>query len=324
MLYRNQLVDGRVAVTGGEGFLGREVVKLLRGRGYEQPFVVCHREYDLVRAEAVEKFYQDINPQVVIHLAAVVGGIGANRASPGRFFYDNLMMGAQLIEGARLHGVEKFVQVGTICSFPKFTSVPFREENLWDGYPEETNAPYGVAKKALLVQGQAYRDQYGLNAIYLIPVNIYGPGDNFSDRSSHVIPALIKRFTEAVESGSNVVEVWGTGRATREFMHVADAAEGVVLAAESYNGREPVNLGTGVEISIRELAHLIAQETGFKGKIIWDHSKPDGQPRRTVDTNRAADKFGFRARIQLAEGLRRTIQWYAESRDHRVAVSASG
>lgn len=324
MLYRNQLVDSRVAVTGGEGFLGRAVVTLLRSRGYEQPFVVRHSQYDLVRAEAVEKFYLDIKPQVVIHLAAVVGGIGANRAAPGRFFYDNLIMGAQLMEGARLHGVEKFVQVGTICSFPKFSPVPFREENLWDGYPEETNAPYGVAKKALLVQGQAYRDQYGLNAIYLMPVNMYGAGDNFSDRSSHVIPALIKRFTEAVESRSKVVEVWGTGRATREFMHIEDGAEGVVLAAERYNGRDPVNLGTGVEISIRELAQLIAQETAFKGKIIWDHSKPDGQPRRTVDTNRAADEFGFRARMQLAEGLRRTIQWYMATRDHRVAISANG
>jgi GDP-L-fucose synthase len=311
----------RICVTGGEGFLGRRVVACLRERGHSDVFVVRHGEYDLVRDESVARLYRDAHPQVLIHLAAVVGGIGANRDNPARFFYENLMMGAQLIEGARLWGVEKFVQAGTICSYPKFAPVPFKEEDLWCGYPEETNAPYGVAKKALLVQGQAYRDQYGLNAIYLMPVNLYGPGDNFSPQSSHVVPALIKKFTEAVECGSPFVEVWGTGRATREFLYVDDAAEGVVLASESYDGREPVNLGTGVEISIRELAQLIAAETGFDGEIIWDHSKPDGQPRRAVDTSRATETFGFSARTEFAEGLRRTVRWYQSARNAELAVA---
>ncbi len=319
---KTALGNRRVCVTGGEGFLGRRVVARLReGRGCEDVFVVRHSEYDLVRAEDVERLYRDVRPQVVIHLAAVVGGIGANRENPARFFYENLMMGAQLIEGARRWGVEKFVQTGTICSYPKFTPVPFREEALWEGYPEETNAPYGIAKKALLVQGQAYRDQYGLNAIYLMPVNLYGPGDNFSPQSSHVIPALIKKFTEAVESGAPFVEVWGTGRATREFLYVDDAAEGVVLAAESYDGREPVNLGTGVEISIRELVQLIAAATGFDGEVVWDHSKPDGQPRRAVDTRRAAELLGFSARTEFAEGLRRTIRWHLASRGAELAAA---
>jgi GDP-L-fucose synthase len=293
----------------------------LRGRGCADVFVARHGEYDLVRGEDVERLYNDSRPQVLIHLAAVVGGIGANSENPARFFYENLMMGAQLIEGARTWGVEKFIQTGTICSYPKFTPVPFREEDLWDGYPEETNAPYGVAKKALLVQGQAYRDQYGLNAIYLMPVNLYGPGDNFSPQSSHVIPALVRKFTEAVECGSPFVEVWGTGRATREFLYVDDAAEGVVLAAENYDGREPVNLGTGVEISIRELAQLIAAETGFDGEIVWDHSKPDGQPRRAADTRRASELFGFRARTEFTEGLRRTVSWYKAA--HRTEFAAT-
>ncbi len=315
------LSDKYIAVTGGEGFLGRRVVALLHDRGYEKTFVVRHSEYDLVDRDAVESLYRDVRPEIVIHLAAVVGGIGANRESPGRFFYENLMMGAQLMEGARLNGVQKFVQVGTICSFPKFTPVPFKEEDLWNGYPEETNAPFGVAKKALLVQGQAYRDQYGLNAIYLMPVNLYGPGDNFSPRSSHVIPALIKKFTEAIECGAPSVRVWGTGRATREFLYVDDAAEGVVLAAEQYNEREPVNLGTGVEIRIGELAQLIAAETGFGGEIVWDHSKPDGQPRRAVDTSRAAKEFGFRARTEFTEGLRRTIQWYQGAHNRALGMA---
>ncbi|MGB8507356.1 MAG: GDP-L-fucose synthase [Pyrinomonadaceae bacterium] len=320
---QGDLENRRVCVTGGEGFLGRRVVAFLRERGYSDVFVVRHSEYDLVQGEDVARLYRDARPQVLIHLAAVVGGIGANRDNPARFFYENLMMGAQLIEGARAWGVEKFVQTGTICSYPKFTPVPFKEEHLWDGYPEETNAPYGVAKKALLVQGQAYRDQYGLNAIYLMPVNLYGPGDNFAPQSSHVIPALIKKFTEAVEGGSSFVEVWGTGRATREFLYVDDAAEGVILAAENYDGREPVNLGTGVEISIRELTELIASETGFRGEIVWDHSKPDGQPRRAVDTSRAAEELGFNARTEFAEGLRRTIHWYMASRDAALAVANS-
>jgi GDP-L-fucose synthase len=263
-----------------------------------------------VRGEEVERLYREARPEVVIHLAAVVGGIGANRENPGRYFYENLMMGAQLIEGARVNGVEKFVQVGTICAYPKFTPVPFKEDDLWDGYPEETNAPYGIAKKALLVQCQAYRDQYGTNAIYLLPVNLYGPGDNFDPNTSHVIPALIKKFVDAIESGARAVEVWGTGAATREFLYVDDAAEGIVLAAEAYDGRDPVNLGSGMEISIRELAGLVAEETGFRGEVVWDASKPDGQPRRALDVTRAERLFGFRARTGFMEGLRQTIEWY--------------
>jgi GDP-L-fucose synthase len=300
----------RVCVTGGGGFLGRSVVAALRARGCEDVYVVRKSEYDLVRGEDVARLYRDARPEVVIHLAAVVGGIGANRENPGRYFYENLMMGVQLIEGARLNGVEKFVQVGTICAYPKFTSVPFKEAALWDGYPEETNAPYGVAKKALLVQCQAYRDQYGMNAIYLLPVNLYGPGDNFDPNTSHVIPALIKKFVDAKDSSAREVEVWGTGEATREFLYVDDAAEGLVLAAEAYDGREPVNLGSGLEISIRELAELIARETEFRGEIVWDTSKPDGQPRRALDVTRAERLFGFRARVDFIEGLRKTIEWY--------------
>ena len=304
----------RISVTGGGGFLGSVVVNKLRERGCEQVHVVRKRDYDLVRGEDVERLYADARPDVVIHLAAVVGGIGANRENPGRYFYENLMMGAQLIEGARVHGVEKFVQVGTICAYPKFTPVPFKEDDLWNGYPEETNAPYGIAKKALLVQCQAYRDQYGTNAIYLLPVNLYGPADNFDPNTSHVIPALVKKFVEAAESGAPSVEVWGTGAATREFLYVDDAAEGILLATEAYDGREPVNLGAGREISIRDLAELISRETGFRGRIDWDTSKPDGQPRRALDTARAAELFGFRARTDFLEGLRRTIEWYRTAR----------
>jgi GDP-L-fucose synthase len=254
--------------------------------------------------------YRDTTPQLVIHLAAVVGGIGANRENPGSFFYENIMMGVQLMEAARRHSVEKFVQLGTVCAYPKFARVPFKEDDLWNGYPEETNAPYGIAKKALLVQAQGYRDQYGLNAIYLLPVNLYGPGDNFDPASSHVIPALIKKCVDAVERGERAIEVWGTGRATREFLYVDDAAEGIVLAAEKYNGREPINLGSGHEISIRDLVNLIAKETGFDGEIIWDASKPDGQPRRALDVTRAAELLGFRTRTDFVDGLRRTIEWY--------------
>jgi GDP-L-fucose synthase len=305
------LLEGkRVCVTGGGGFLGRVVVSRLRGRGCEDVRVVRKRDYDLVKGADVERLYRDLRPEVVIHLAAVVGGIGANRENPGLYFYENLMMGVQLIEGARLNGVEKFVQVGTICAYPKFTPVPFKEDDLWDGYPEETNAPYGIAKKALLVQCQAYRDQYGMNAVYLLPVNLYGPGDNFDPQTSHVIPALIKKFVDAAARGETSVEVWGTGAATREFLYVDDAAEGIVLAAEQYDGREPVNLGSGQEMSIRELAGVIAAETGFRGEIVWDASKPDGQPRRALDVTRAAELFGFRARVGFAEGLRRTVEWY--------------
>jgi GDP-L-fucose synthase len=304
----------RICVTGGGGFLGRRVVAALGARGCREVQVVRKRDYDLVRGEDVGRLYREGRPQVVIHLAAVVGGIGANRENPGRYFYENLMMGVQLIEGARLHGVEKFVQVGTICAYPKFTPVPFREDDLWNGYPEETNAPYGIAKKALLVQCQAYREQYGLNAIYLLPVNLFGEGDNFDPHTSHVIPALIKKFVDAAEGGAHEVEVWGTGAATREFLYVDDAAEAVVLAAEHYDGREPVNLGSGQEMSIRELAELVAAETGFGGEIVWDTSKPDGQPRRALDVTRAAELFGFRARVGFVEGLRRTIEWYRSAR----------
>jgi GDP-L-fucose synthase len=300
----------RVCVTGGGGFLGRRVVAALAARGCEDVLVVRKSEYDLVRGSDVERLYREARPEVVIHLAAVVGGIGANRENPGRYFYENMMMGVQLIEGARLAAVEKFVQVGTICAYPKFTPVPFKEDDLWEGYPEETNAPYGIAKKALLVQCQAYRDQYGMNAIYLLPVNLYGPGDNFDPTTSHVIPALIKKFVDASETGARAVEVWGTGAATREFLYVDDAAEGIVLATEAYDGREPVNLGSGMEISIRELAGLIARETDFGGEIVWDASKPDGQPRRALDVTRADELFGFRARVGFMEGLRKTIEWY--------------
>jgi GDP-L-fucose synthase len=309
------LANKRICVTGGGGFLGQRVVNRLRESGCDNLFVVRRREYDLVRGDDVERLYREIKPQLVIHLAAVVGGIGANRDNPGRFFYENIMMGVQLMEGARHHSVEKFVQLGTVCAYPKFARVPFKEDDLWDGYPEETNAPYGLAKKALLVQAQGYRQQYGLNAIYLLPVNLYGPGDNFDPASSHVIPALIKKCVDAVEHGASSIEVWGSGSATREFLYVDDAAEGIVLATENYNGPEPINLGSGREISIRDLATLIANETGFRGEIIWDRSKPDGQPRRALDVSRAIELLNFRAQTDFVEGLRRTIEWYRENRD---------
>ena len=311
---RSWLADKRIAVTGGGGFLGRRVVARLEETGCEDIFIVRRKDYDLVRDDAVERLYRDARPQVVIHLAAVVGGIGANRENPGRFFYENMMMGVQLIEAARMHGVEKFVQIGTICAFPKFTPVPFKEDELWNGYPEETNAPYGIAKKALLVQLQAYREQYGMNGIYLLPVNLYGPGDNFDPALSHVIPALIKKCVDAVERGDKVIEVWGTGQPTREFLYVDDAAEGIVLATERYDGAEPVNLGSGREISIKDLVHLIVNETRFTGDIVWDATKPDGQPRRALDTSRAAEAFGFRAGTDFVTGLRQTIAWYRANR----------
>jgi GDP-L-fucose synthase len=310
---RSPLAERRICVTGGEGFLGRRLVERLRARGGDV-VVARHADYDLVDAAAVERLHRDVRPELVFHLAAVVGGIGANRAEPGRFFYENLMMGAQMIEAARRHRVAKLVQLGTICSYPKHTPVPFREEDLWNGYPEETNAPYGVAKKALVVQAQAYRDQYGLNAITLLPVNLYGPGDDFDPATSHVIPALIRKCVEAVDRGERVVRAWGTGRATRDFLYVDDAAEGVALAAERYDGREPVNLGSGREVSIRELAGRVAQATGFEGEFAWDPSQPDGQPRRAVDASRAARAFGFRAPTDFSEGLRRTVAWYREQR----------
>ncbi len=300
----------RICVTGGGGFLGQRVVAELGARGHGDIFVIRRRDYDLALAGDCERLYRDAKPEVLIHLAGVVGGIGANREKPGLFFYENTMMGVQLIEGARVHGVEKFVQVGTICSYPKFTPVPFKEDDLWNGYPEETNAPYGIAKKTLLVQLQAYRDQYGLNGIYLLPVNLYGPGDNFDPGSSHVIPALIKKCVDAVRKGESTVEVWGTGEPTREFLYVDDAAEAIVLAAENYNGREPINLGSGKEISIKELVRLIARETGFTGNIVWNRAKPDGQPRRVLDVSRAGELLGFHARTDFIDGLRLTVEWY--------------
>jgi GDP-L-fucose synthase len=311
------LVHKRICVTGGAGFLGRAVVARLTASGCDDVHVVRKQHYDLVRGDDVERLYRDINPQVVIHLAAVVGGIGANAGNPGRFFYENILMGAQLIEGARVHGVEKFVQVGTVCSYPKHTAVPFREDDLWTGYPEETNAPYGIAKKALLVQCQAYRDQYGLNAIYLMPVNLYGPGDNFDPAFSHVVPALIKKCVDAMDEGKPEIEVWGSGEPTREFLYVDDAAEALVLAAEHYDGRDPVNIGSGTEISIRDLSAIIARETGYIGDIIWNPAKPDGQPRRALDTRLAETLFGFKAGTGFEEGLRRTIEWYLQVRARR-------
>lgn len=314
--------DKRVVVTGGTGFLGSFVVEKLRERGCRQVFVPRSQACDLRSHEAIERLYTETRPHVVIHLAAVVGGIGANRENPGRFFYDNAIMGIQLMEYARRFGVEKFVAIGTICAYPKFTPVPFKEENLWDGYPEETNAPYGLAKKMMLVQAQAYREQYGFNAIYLLPVNLYGPRDNFDLDTSHVIPAMIRKFAEAREAGAAGVSLWGDGSPTREFLYVEDATEGVLLAAERYDRGEPVNLGTGHEISIRDLAQLVAREVGYDGHIAWDASKPNGQPRRCLDVTRAKELFGFRAAHGLREGVSKTVAWFmahrSELREVRV------
>ena len=308
------LVNRRVVVTGGAGFLGHYVIEGLQKRGCGQIHVPRIEQYDLVNPADIARMYEDLRPQVVIHLAAVVGGIGANRERPGEFFYKNLMMGVQLIEQARLYGVEKFVAIGTVCAYPKFTPVPFREEHLWDGYPEETNAPYGLAKKMLLVQSQAYRQQYGFNSIFLLPVNLYGPGDNFDPQTSHVIPALIKKCVDAVQAGADHITCWGTGAVSREFLYAADAAEGILLATERYDGAEPVNLGAGWEIHIKDLAEKIAELTGFTGRICWDPSQPDGQPRRCLDVSRAKALFGFEARTSFDEGLRQTIDWYRASR----------
>jgi len=304
----------RVCVTGGAGFLGSFVTEKLRQRGANEIFIPRYPEYDLVQPQDVERLLDDARPDVIIHLAAHVGGIGANRLHPAEFFYDNLMMGVQLMHQAWKRGVEKFVAIGTVCAYPKYTPVPFREDDLWNGYPEETNAPYGLAKKMLLVQAQAYRQQYGFNAIFLLPVNLYGPRDNFDLESSHVIPALIRKCIEAKESGQETVEVWGDGSPTREFLYVEDAAEGILLATERYNGPDPVNLGSGFEISIRDLAELIRRLTGFEGKLVWDTSKPNGQPRRALDISRADRYFGFRAKTDFEEGLRRTIEWYRQNR----------
>jgi len=300
----------RVVVTGGAGFLGGVVVEQLSSKGCKHIIVPRSAQFDLRKTSAVRKLYTQARPDMIIHLAAVVGGIGANRENPGKFFYDNLMMGVELMEQARQMGVPKFVAIGTICAYPKFCPVPFKEENLWVGYPEETNAPYGLAKKMLLVQSQAYRQQYGFNSIYLLPVNLYGPNDNFSWESSHVIPALIRKCVEAKKRGDEHITAWGTGRATREFLYVDDAARGIVLAAERYNSSEPVNLGAGFEISIKKLTELIVKLTKFKGKIIWDPTKPDGQPRRCLDTTRAKKEFGFEAKVSFETGLKKTIAWY--------------
>lgn len=306
----NFFEDKRVAVTGGAGFLGGFITERLRNRGCKNILIPKIEDYDLVKIKDINQMYEDMKPDIVIHLAAVVGGIGANRAHPGEFFYKNLMMGVQLIEQARLRNIEKFVAIGTVCAYPKFTPVPFKEEDIWNGYPEETNAPYGLAKKMLLVQSQAYRAEYDFNSIFLLPVNLYGPGDNFNPESSHVIPALIKKCIDAIDEKKDYIECWGTGSASREFIYVADAAEGILLATELYNKSEPVNIGAGFEISIKELVQKIAKLTGFKGEIRWDSSKPDGQPRRKLDVSKAKKYFGFEAKTSFDEGLKATIDWY--------------
>jgi len=307
------LSETRILVTGGAGFLGHHLIARLEKAGCRNIFAPRHNEYDLTCPDAVERMFDVHQPEIVIHLAAAVGGIGANRANPGRFFYENAIMGIQLIDVARRRGIEKTVVLGTICAYPKFTPVPFREDELWNGYPEETNAPYGLAKKVLLVQCQAYREQYGMNAIFLLPVNLYGPRDNFDLHSSHVIPALIRKCVEAVEAGNQEIALWGDGSPTREFLYVEDAAEGILLATEKYDGSDPVNLGSGMEISIRDLARTIAETTGFKGRIVWDTKQPNGQPRRRLDVSRAEREFGFRAATPFEIGLRKTIDWYLSS-----------
>jgi GDP-L-fucose synthase len=307
------LVGKRVVVTGGGGFLGGFLVEALRARGVTDLFVPHSRDYDLVDRVACHRLLAEHRPQLVFHLAAKVGGIGANRLQPGRFLYDNAMMGLQLLEEARLQGVAKVVVTGTICAYPKFAPVPFKEEDLWNGYPEETNAPYGIAKKLLLVQSEAYRAQYGFNSVVLFPVNLYGPRDNFDLTTSHVIPAMIRKCVTARQQGRDEVTLWGDGSPTREFLYVEDAAEGLILAAERYDSSDPVNLGSGVEISIRDLANLIAEATGWKGRFRWDNSQPNGQPRRQLDVTRARERFGFSAQTSFADGLKRTVQWYLAS-----------
>ena len=307
--------DKRVVVTGGAGFLGSFVVEQLQAKGCRQVIVPRSRDYDLVHMDAVRRLYADANPDIVIHLAARVGGIGANQANPGRFFYDNLMMGSQLIEVGRQRAIEKFVAIGTICAYPKFAQIPFKEDDIWAGYPEETNAPYGLAKKMMLVQSQAYRQQYGFNSIILFPVNLYGPRDNFDLQTSHVIPALIRKCLEGKEGKTSEIVLWGDGTPTREFLYVEDAAEGILLAAEQYNHPQPLNLGTGEEIAIRALATMIAAEIGYEGRIRWDTTKPNGQPRRCLDVSRIKQAIGFQAKYALRDGLRKTIHWYHANRD---------
>ena len=305
----------RLLLTGGGGFVGTAIQRKLNERGYADVVVVRRKDFDLTREADVERLYRDVKPAVVMHLAAEVGGIGANRDNPGRYFFANMAMGLHLMEGARRTGVKKFLQTGTICAYPNLTPVPFKETDLWNGYPEVTNAPYGIAKKALLVMCQSYRQQYGLNAIYLLPVNLYGPGDNFDLHSSHVIPALIRKCVEARDRGAAEISAWGTGKASREFLYVDDCAEGLVLALEKYESPEPMNLGNGREVTIRDLTEMVAKVAGFNGKIAWDPTKPDGQPRRCLDTSRAAEMIGFRARTTLEDGLRQTVQWFDQHRD---------
>ncbi|MCX5836311.1 MAG: GDP-L-fucose synthase [Deltaproteobacteria bacterium] len=309
----NVLKDKRITITGGKGFLGGHLIRKLQEKGYRNLSIADLPDYNLVRIEDVIRMYEDTRPDLVIHLAAKVGGIGFNQENPGSLFYDNIMMGVQLLHEGYLRKIAKFVALGTICAYPKFTPVPFKEDDLWSGYPEETNAPYGLAKKMMLVQSQSYRRQYGFNAIFLLPVNLYGPGDNFDPRSSHVIPALIKKCVDAILNREDEIVVWGTGKVTREFIFVEDAAEGIILATEGYNRSDPVNIGAGFEISIEDLVHLIVKLTGFKGRVVWDKTKPDGQPRRMLDTTRAFKEFGFRAKTTLEEGLKKTIDWYRQS-----------
>jgi len=314
--FRFSFSEKRTTITGGKGFLGKHLIRKLEEGGCRNVRVADLPDYDLTRLTDIQRLYNEQKPDIVIHLAAKVGGIGFNQENPATLFYDNLIMGAQLLHEGYLRNIEKFVAIGTICAYPKFTPVPFREEDLWNGYPEETNAPYGLAKKMMLVQSQAYRRQYGFNSIFLLPVNLYGPGDNFDPRSWHVIPALIKRCSDAKAKSDDKVTIWGTGRATREFFYVEDAAEAIALAAEKYEKSEPVNIGAGFEISIKDLAELIVELTGFKGEIVWDATKPDGQPLRMLETSKAFKEFGFKAKTDFREGLRKTVDWYIKKYTH--------